>query len=354
MSIQVSIKKQVMLGIILLIILLVVIEVVANVWWILQIQCEFEENEIFQNMEEMKRRQLCIDLYEIRTSGQEIIPNQSSDSITINKLGFRGPEFSEIKPENTYRIFMLGGSTMFGTGATSDQSTISGYVQQFFNEGDFEFNIEVVNAGIQGADSKTELKLIEDRIVDLEPDLIIMYDGWNDLRANHEPKVLKENWKSVCELGNDKGFDTIIILQPIAGFSSKILTKQESEYSLTGEDYIKRPLIESLSVYDDYALILSELPSCTKTADLRDIFDAEIQPIYWDQGHVADTGNLIIAKSFYRLLFPLIVKDEFSNTEDDLIFLESKIENNPILKQDSILKKIISNYKTLIMLSNLI
>ncbi len=44
----------------------------------------------------------------------------------LNSLGFRGSEFSEIKPPDTYRIFMVGGSTMFGSGATSDETTIPG------------------------------------------------------------------------------------------------------------------------------------------------------------------------------------------------------------------------------------
>ena len=65
-------------------------------WWVTQINCEFEQNEIFQNINEEKKRQLCLDIYEIRTSGDEMIPNQITDSIIINSLGFRGSEFSEI------------------------------------------------------------------------------------------------------------------------------------------------------------------------------------------------------------------------------------------------------------------
>ena len=145
MSVQVSYKKQTVLGIIGLVILLLVIEVIANVWWVTQINCEFEENEIFQNINEEKKRQLCLDFYEIKTSNDEIIPNQSTDSITINTLGFRGGEFSEIKPSDTYRIFMVGGSTMFGAGATSDDTTIPGYLQQLLNEKDFGFDIEIIN-----------------------------------------------------------------------------------------------------------------------------------------------------------------------------------------------------------------
>ena len=58
MSVQVSYKKQTLLGLIGLLILFLAIEVIANVWWITQINCEFENNEIFEQMNDEKRRQL--------------------------------------------------------------------------------------------------------------------------------------------------------------------------------------------------------------------------------------------------------------------------------------------------------
>ena len=76
MSVQVSYKKQTLLGIIGITILLLVIEIIANVWWSTQINCEFEDNELFASLNDEKKRQLCIDLYEIRTSGKEIIPTK--------------------------------------------------------------------------------------------------------------------------------------------------------------------------------------------------------------------------------------------------------------------------------------
>ena len=257
MSVQVSYKKQTMLGIIGITILLLVIEVIANVWWVTQINCEFEQNEIFQSISEEKKRHLCLDFYEIKTSNDEIIPNQSTDSITINALGFRGSDFSEIKLPNTYRIFMLGGSTMFGAGATSDETTIPAYLQQLSNEKNFGFNIEVINSGIQGADSNTESNLIERKLVRFSPDLIIIYDGWNDLRANNASTVVKENWETVCKFGQENNFDVIIALQPIAGFGNKVLTKQELKYAQTGKDYTNTPLIKSSSIYQNYAKNLS-------------------------------------------------------------------------------------------------
>jgi len=307
-----------MLGIIGITILLLVIEVIANVWWVTQINCEFEQNEIFENFDEVEKRQLCQDFYNLKTSGDEIIPNQSTSSITINTLGFRGTEFLTIKPLDMYRIFMVGGSTMFGAGATSDETTIPGYLQHLLSEKDFEFDIEVINSGIQGADSNTELNLIEQKLVTLSPDLIIIYDGWNDLRANHTPKVVKENWEKICEFGKANDFDVIIALQPIAGFGNKVLTNQELKYAQTGEDYTNSLLIESSSIYQNYAKNLSEITACTKTFDIRNVFDTETGPIYWDQGHVSDKGNSIIAKSLSSKVFSIISKNHgFSTFETE-------------------------------------
>ena len=61
LSVQVSYKKQTALGIIGIVILLLAIEIIANVWWVTQTNCEFEQNEIFQNFDEVEKRQLCLD-----------------------------------------------------------------------------------------------------------------------------------------------------------------------------------------------------------------------------------------------------------------------------------------------------
>ena len=318
LSVQVSYKKQATLGIIGITILLLAIEVIANVWWVTQIHCEFEQNEIFQNFDEVEKRQLCLDFYEIKTLGDEIVPSQSTDSITINSLGFRGAEFFTIKPPDTYRIFMVGGSTMFGSGATSDETTIPGYLQQLLNEKDFGFDIEVINSGIQGADSNTELKLAEQKLVTFSPDLIIIYDGWNDLRANNAPMEVKENWETICEFAKESDFDVIITLQPIAGFGNKVLTKQELKYAHTGEDYTNNPLIESSSIYQNYAKNLSEIKTCIETFDLRDVYDTETGPIYWDQGHVSDRGNSIVAKSLFNTVLSIVSENyRFSIFENE-------------------------------------
>ena len=352
MSVQVSYKKQAILGIIGLVIILGVIEIIANVWWLSSMQCEFEENEIFNEMSVEEKRNMCLELYNVRTSGTEIVPNQSSASININSHGFRGSEITTEKPTDAFRIFMLGGSTMFGTGATSDATTIPGYIQSLLDDAINNNSVQVINAGIQNANTKTESRMIQDRIITYQPNLIVMYDGWNDLRENFNPDTTIDNWRSVCDFGVKQNFDVIIILQPIAGFGNKILTEQEKHYAATGTDYNNNLLVNNLSLYDEIAEKLTTLNSCTITVDMRDVFDGYIEPIYWDQGHVSDKGNLIIAESIFKKILTLIEEDiqhisSTYQTSEQVISKEKEIgfEEN--------IRNIISYYKTPIMLSNL-
>ena len=349
MSAEVSYTKQTLLIIIGLIIIFLVAEGIANIWWSTQVNCEFEDNEIFLQMDDQTRRQLCVDLYDVRILGTELIPNQQSQSITINSQGFRGDEFFSNKPDSVYRIFMIGGSTIFGYGATSDQTTIPGYVQQFFENNYENITIEVINAGIQGADSLTELNLIQTKLLDYNPDMIIIYDGWNDLRAENSADILQNNWKSMCQLGKENNFDTIIALQPIAGFGNKILTEQELEYSKTGVNYADVPLINSLNEYEKYTINLETLSNCTLSINLRDAFDKETSPIYWDQGHVSDKGNSLIGKALYNEIIPLLPDNLSKSTivVDDIDHADEKV-----LIEDQF-RYFLSSYKTPLMIKTI-
>jgi lysophospholipase L1-like esterase len=351
MSVQVSYKKQTAFYIIGLIIILAVIELIANAWWQSEMHCEFEENEIFNEMSEKEKRNMCLEFYNVRTSGTEIVPNQSSESININSHGFRGPEITVERQPEIFRIFMLGGSTMFGMGATSDSTTIPGYTQSLFDNALNNNSVQVINAGIQDANTKTESRMIEQRILNFQPNLIVMYDGWNDLRENFEVDVTIDNWKSICDIGKEKNFDVVIILQPIAGFGNKVLTEQEAYYASTGTDYKNNLLMNNLSLYDEIAGKLSMLNSCTITVDMRNAFDNYIEPIYWDQGHVSDKGNLVIAELIFKKILILIEEDDIQQMPSTYQISERSVEKELGFEEN--IRNIISYYKTPIMISNL-
>jgi len=261
------------------------------------------------------------DICELHESSDysELVP--FVEELNYNSLGFRGPEFSEIKPPNTYRIFMVGGSTMFGSGESSGETTIPAILQKMFDSDSFVQKIEVINAGISGGNSDSELRLIEEKLLTLSPDLIVIYDGWNDLRADYPVGYTKDAWEIMCKIGDAYNFDVIITHQPIAGFGNKKLTQQESVNSLTGEDHNEFQLIAGKSTYDYMGRELLSIPAVLKqereergmlaqakcvVADLRGIFDDISGPIYWDQGHVSDTGNLILAEKFHEVVNEII------------------------------------------------
>ena len=74
----------------------------------------------------------------------------------------------------------MGGSTVVGVGSTSDLTTIPGYLQKHY---DYNSNltIEVINAGTPKAYSFSNAELIKNNLINYEPDLFIIYTGWNDL-----------------------------------------------------------------------------------------------------------------------------------------------------------------------------
>jgi len=256
----------------------------------------------------------------------ELVP--FAERSNLNSLGFRGAEFSEIKPPDTYRIFMVGGSTMFGAGATSDETTIPGILQKIFDSDSYVQKIEVINAGMNGGNSSTELNLIVEKLLWHKPDLIIIYDGLNDLKADHAVGYTKDAWKLMCTLGEIHDFDVIITLQPIAGFGNKILTQQETVNSFTGEDHNGYQLITAKSTYDYIGRELLSLQDDCNVVDLREIFDDISGPIYWDQGHVSDTANLILAEKFHEVANEIIFNKKLNEGKFQKII--SKY-NSPII-----------------------
>jgi len=234
----------------------------------------------------------------------ELVP--FAESSNLNSLGFRGPEFSEIKPPNTYRIFMVGGSTMLGSGESSDETTIPGILQKIFDSNSSVQKIEVINAGMSGGTTNTEAILIFEKLILFSPDLVIAYDGWNDLKADYPVENTAFYWQETCEIGRVNNFDVIISLQPLVGFGDKKLTQQEAVNSFTGEDNYGYQLISAKSTYDYIGRELLSLPDDCNVVDLRGTFDDVSGPIYWDQGHVSDTANLILAEKFHEIVNEII------------------------------------------------
>jgi len=363
MSVQVSYKKQLGLLILLTLIFLIVVEVLVNVWLYFFYTCNFEDSEIFENVDYETKRNLCLDnIYLSQTYDRlESVNGTRMDDfdpelVFINSEGFRSPEFTKNKPDDTFRIFTMGGSTTYGTGVLDNQ-TYPAYLQSYYDESNLGINIEVINAGWPEFWSFDETNLIKERLLAFDPDLFIVYDGWNDhmkqRRADdpNEPSILwKERWLEICELGNQTGFDTLITVQPLVSTGKKILTTSEYKSKMRSENR------EFPQHYPLYAEQLEELAKdCSQTADLRGIFDDIQEPLFFDIGHVGPKGNQIIAENFFQLSLPILKeKMEYmssNNYSKGLNFeeIDAKITSNDDVFFDEVnnfLKRLIFSYKT--------
>jgi len=245
-------------------------------------------------------------------------------------------------------------------------NSIPGYLDYELNNLQTQKIIQVINAGIPGMNSNGELLLIKNKIVNFEPDLIIIYDGFNDLNAglgwirilntediakrqamidirkyfktpylvseifkeisklditnigNRDPQVEKRvvpqseekaslwlnNIAEICEMGQNGDFKTLIALQPFLGTGNKTLTDHEIKKAESHWDVVDASL-----KYQNFATKINDLePLCDKTVDLRNIFDNVTESVYFDTNHIHYRYNKMVAERLAELSLPLIQK----------------------------------------------
>jgi lysophospholipase L1-like esterase len=100
----------------------------------------------------------------------------------INAMQFRyGGEIGVPKERGVFRIFLVGGSTAFGSGASSNATTPGGYLEHHLNDAlAGAGRCEVITAANCAWSSTHERIVVENRLVDLEPDLVVALSGHND------------------------------------------------------------------------------------------------------------------------------------------------------------------------------
>ena len=186
MSVQVSYRKQAVFGLMLLLVILSAVEIISRIVLDERDSCNqsLPMSGLYEHLTISDLKKICQDYYHnIIQYPLPIIhyePNQKTDTVTINSHGFRGEELEQEKTDDKeYRIFVLGGSVLYGIFATSDNTTIPGYLQEFYNEFTTDRDVRVINAGVNGHESFAETYIVKNKIIDLDPDLIIVLDGWS-------------------------------------------------------------------------------------------------------------------------------------------------------------------------------
>ena len=275
----------------------------------------------------------------------------------VNSMHFRYAREIEIpKPANVIRIFFTGASTAFGLGASSNDATIGGYLEKYLNGGLLErdFRCEVVTAAAGAWASTHERILIENRLIELEPDVVISFSGHNDVywavqgRNISWFRVFQEDYffslvnaalalNSAGEFPSDNpgagqpigpeeaahrlirnvmfshqalatvGAEYVFALQPVMDVSRKVRTPREQRIAAIVSRYPK--FVQMGAFYREFRNRLAALDRPGfHFVDASIVFDAydEQTDIFIDSAHFGDRGNDLIAQYLCGQLVPII------------------------------------------------
>src|SRR4030095_13242946 len=116
------------------------------------------------------------------------------DWIIINRQGFRrGSDVTKKKPQNTFRVFLMGGSVAHGISSAApypivhiyEDQTIDAYLERKLKQLHPDHNIEIINAALSGYQVFQHTTYILSELLDYHPDMIIFFDGANDHYFNN-------------------------------------------------------------------------------------------------------------------------------------------------------------------------
>lgn len=180
--------------------------------------------------------------------GYRLKANVQVEEYKINSLGFRSFEFTKKKPNNTLRIFFIGGSTTFGSNAGGNEYAIPDILNYILNSNSKLYKFEVINAGVLGYSTwQNKLKVRE--IFSYEPDLVFIMDGFtdavraNDLSYEEIKKFTSENDKQLYEMSEVQNrFINFLNEQlEIVKLIKYLATKyQKSQLSILNKEEIKQ------------------------------------------------------------------------------------------------------------------
>ena len=114
----------------------------------------------------------------------EMEPNYSGTiygaRVGINSHGFRGPEIKD-KSDHEFRIVVLGNSCVFGNEVRYEE-TICAQLEDLLNNAGSGI-YRVFNAGVPGYSSYQGLIMLQEKVIGLNPDLLLVSFGFNDRRT---------------------------------------------------------------------------------------------------------------------------------------------------------------------------
>ena len=114
----------------------------------------------------------------------ELRPGVSGDlygtEVSTNSFGMREHETTREKPTTTFRIAVISDSATFGY-RVKVEDRWSSILQELLNNQVKSRGVEVLNFAVPGYNTKQELILLENKVLEFKPDLVVFGHSLNDI-----------------------------------------------------------------------------------------------------------------------------------------------------------------------------
>jgi lysophospholipase L1-like esterase len=194
------------------------------------------------------------------------------------------------------RLLIIGGSVAWGAYASSIETTYFARLARALTAAGHPINVTVLAAGAWT--SEHELKALRSRGLDLSPDVVLIFDGLNDLtlgNASEDERVTAylSRMRETRDLARARGARMVFALQPM------LLNKRRTPI----EERILELSLDAVGqarVMNGYARIrngLQELAKGDGTSfiDCSGVFDGERATTFTDLWHFPDPGHALLA-----------------------------------------------------------
>ena len=148
-----------------------------------------------------------------------------------NELGFRGQGIEAKKEDDVFRVLCLGSGSTYGIGASNDDATWPARLQYYLHAEEPDRKFEVINMGVEGYSTFENLIDLATRGIDLEPDLVIVYQSLADLRCALYPAPVSDNThgRSSWTTENSRGLESTLESSYLYKLARRALTDGDVE-----------------------------------------------------------------------------------------------------------------------------
>jgi hypothetical protein len=155
-------------------------------------------------------------------------PNQKMNTLTINENGFRSKSLLNLKFEKN--AVLLGGSTAWGFGASSNEFTPAYLIEDFLDK-KYNIQLNIINLSDQMFSSFEEMSTFKNNVNQLKPKLIIFISGSNDISREitgsykinrlYEKVIKFSLWGQRIGIIDEKNYFKRIIKHLVRGFKKE-------------------------------------------------------------------------------------------------------------------------------------